>query len=232
MSMQQTSFSFAQLDPRPAGKEANKALFTEHKDVLGIEVTIPFLAAQCGLGNLDHHGPDDSVDTPAACDQALTCDLPPKGSLLVTVRCDADSVTAMAILASREQERVVDEDLVHQVSSVDRFGPKAECQDDHRVSALGRVAADFKQSLAERVSWIQSLLESKISQEEVDVLWQEKVKEFVAAREASELKVHGDIVTVVSSHRFATQLGYEHAPVVVAQNPQMPVDFRDPEKGT
>lgn len=231
MSMQQTSFSFAQLDPRPVGKEANEKLFAEHKEVLGIEVTIPSFSAQCSLGNLDHHGPEDTVETPSACDQALTCKIPPRGSLLVTVRCDADSVCGMAILASREQGREIDRELVSQVDLFDRLGPKADIS-DHRVFALGRVAADFKKSLSERVSWVQELLEGRVSEKEIEEFWVVREKEFAAAREASELEIYGDIVTVVSTHRFATQLGYEHALVVVAQNPQMPVDFRDPEKGT
>jgi len=37
---------------------------------------------------------------------------------------------------------------------------------------------------------------------------------------------------VVSTHRFATQLGYEAASVLVCFNPEMAVDFRDPSKGT
>ena len=54
---------------------------------------------------------------------------------------------------------------------------------------------------------------------------------FTAAASKISLVANNRIATVISSHRFATKLGYEHATVVVAQNPEMPVDFRDPSQG-
>ncbi len=222
---------FAQFDPRPVGKEANEKILQNAGDgVLGIEVTVP---ASCSLGNLDHHGPEDNAQTPSASEQALTYEIPPAAATLVTVRCDADSVTAMAILASRAEGRPVDEGIVRAVGRFDRLGP-AEGRPSDEVIAINRVAADFKRSLAERVEWVQEVLAGEGNPDEIAELVAQLDAEFEAARAASELRLeaNGRIAVVVSTHRFATNLGYESAPVVVAMNPEMPVDFRDSSKGT
>jgi hypothetical protein len=95
-------YHFATLDPRPipAADEANDAVFASATGgVYGIEVTVPALAARCSLGNLDPQHTDGR--NVAACVEALTCQLPPAGATLVTVRPDADSVLAMAVLTLR-----------------------------------------------------------------------------------------------------------------------------------
>src|SRR3989344_4241119 len=69
---------------------------------------------------------------------------------------------------------------------------------------------------------------------EIAVLISAHDSELEAARKASELTLHASerIAAVVSTHRFATNLGYESARVVVAMNPSMPVDPKDPAEGT
>lgn len=95
-------YHFAVLDPRPisAAEAANAAILGPK--TFGIEVTIPILAAQCGLGNIDpqHSDRDTSL---AAIEVALTVELPPDGTTIVTIRPDLDSVGAMAILALRKR---------------------------------------------------------------------------------------------------------------------------------
>lgn len=122
---------YYQLDPRPQGAEANEQIFSA-RQVLGIEVTIPALASRCSLGNLDHHGPEDTAETPCASEQALnwkplevSCDQccgnavlgdgKPCGfcqgrgrwfqwpEAMATIRPDLDSIGAMAILAIRQE---------------------------------------------------------------------------------------------------------------------------------
>ncbi len=141
----------------------------------------------------------------------------------------------MAVIASSIGEgRYIDVDLVRKIGEFDRLGPRAERRDD-RVVAIARVAGDFKRSLAERVEWVQGLLAGDSEQvSEIASLVEARDREYAAAAAASEvsLSASGRIATVVSTHRFATQLGYEHATVVVAQNPEMPVDPRDPSQGT
>ena len=227
-------YNFVQLDPRtiPASVEANEAIFASGP-VLGIEVTIPALAARCGMGNFDHHGPEDDADTPSASEQALTAELPPNGATLATVRCDADSVTAMAIFASRLGSRTVDPAIVAAVGRFDRLGPSAGRPAD-AVLAITRRAGDHKIPLAERVAWVQAVLSSTADQAEIARLVAERDKEFEAARAASELRMEagGRVAVVESTHRFATNLGYEEATIVVAFNPTMAVDFQDASKGT
>lgn len=239
---------YYQLDPRPQGAEANEKIFSENPVVFGIEVTIPALAARCAA-NLDHHGASDTAETPSACEQALAGAGPlpvrswddhgqcgehyPMGAdALVTVRPDADSVTAMAVTLNRENARPIDRDLVAAVGRFDRLGPSAG-KPEARVSAIARKAMDFKLPLEERVTWVADLLAGADKSAEVAALVAAHDSELEAARKASELTLHanGRIACVVSTHRFGTTLGYESASVVVAMNPSMPVDPKDASKG-
>lgn len=227
-------YTFAQFDPRPQGAEHNDAIFEDAETcVLGIEVTVGALAAKCSLGNLDHHGAGSTAETPSACEQALNCSLPPEKATLATVRADADSVAAMAVLASRQEGRTINTGIAEAIGMFDRLGPSAGRPDD-RVIAVGRVAADFKRPLPERTAWVQAILEGSGDLDEVATLVQAHDAEIEEARAASEISVEADgrISVVVSTNRHATQLGYEHAPVVVACNPEMPVDPRDPSQGS
>lgn len=236
-------FEFMVLDPRPASREAMLSKLRSASSVYGIEVTIPEFAELCEV-NLDHHGPNDTIYTPAACEQALTtAKLPKKGALIVTVRPDSDSVLAMSVLAWRALGR---EDhpsprLVKLVSKVDRFGPffpgddrteLSKGMDKEYLSALGQVSAENQMSLAYRVRWAMDWVSCQMDDEHVFYLAEKSERELEEARQASELAVDGRIVTVVSKHRFATTLGYELADIVVALNPEMPVNFKDPEAET
>lgn len=81
-------YRFASLCPhlRGVGNEALLGPMT-----LGIEVTVPALAARCGLRNIDpqHTGGDPQH---AAIEVCLEAPLPPDGATLVTIRPDLDSV--------------------------------------------------------------------------------------------------------------------------------------------
>jgi len=240
--------SVFQFDPRPQGAAENEKVFASAQQVLGVEVSLPALASRCTVGNLDHHGPDSTDQTPSACEQALGFGIPydwscdqdggPRPSewplpVLVTVRPDADSVTAMAVIENRLSSRPIDLDLVQAVGLFDRLGPSAG-KPEVRVSAITRKSMDFQLTLAERVSWVADLLAGVNKSAEIATLVASHDVELTTARQASELSLHADgrIACVVSTHRFATTLGYENAPVVVACNPSMPVDFKDVSKGT
>lgn len=229
-------FKFAQFDPRPQGADVNNGIIAtaaDGRNLLGIEVTIPALAAKCILGNLDHHGRGDTADTPSAVEQAMTAQLPSDGATLATVRADADSVSAMAVLASRFDGKEIDANLVSMLGEMDRLGPKVGRRDD-RVLAIARKACDFKSTLEARVAWVQAVLARTYDKGEVATLVAARDIEFAQAKAASEVSLHADgrIAVVVSKHRFATNLGYEEASVVVAFNPEMEVDFKDVSKGT
>ncbi len=118
-------YNFAILDPRPQGEETNNKIFAcAATGVLGVEVTVPALAARCALGNIDpqHTGyqglpaldpmwgyndasysGDGKWRFSTAIQLSTTCGLPPAGATLATVRPDLDSVGAMAVLAIRAE---------------------------------------------------------------------------------------------------------------------------------
>jgi hypothetical protein len=252
---------FYQFDPRPQGLAANEEILTAAEPVLGIEVTIPALASRC-VGNLDHHGPDSTSETLSACEQALRlvcsetncpvcgdswfshtsdgseCGMgrpawTKPGLALVTVRPDADSVTAMAVIHNFIHAWGMDPAIVRDVGAFDRLGPSAG-EPSPLVTAIARKAADHKIPLEERVMWVAEILAGADKRQEIAELCSAHAAELDAARKVSELTLcaNGRIACVVSTHRFATTLGYEYAPVVVAYNPVMPVDPRDPSKGT
>ena len=222
-------FSFVQLDPRPG---ANNPEFH-----LGVEVTVPRLLPS-GVANLDHHGRGATMATPAAIEQALTCELPVDGAVIATVRPDADSVGAMAVLANRGANRHCDERLVAAIAAVDKHGPLAVGFEDLRplTVAIARKASTAKIPLHERVAWVADLLagDSASHSEEIATLNREREKEFSQALQCStvELVASGKVAVVESTHRYATEIGYQKAQIVVAYNPHMLVDFRDPAKGT
>jgi hypothetical protein len=223
-------YQFKQFSSRPQDEAENEKVFALGP-VLGIEVTVLALANRC-IGNLDHHGPDSTVETPSACEQALTCKLPPDGTVLATIRPDADSVTAMAIFAALAEGKVVDAELVREIGAFDRLGPAAG-RPDGRVIAIARKAMEFKTPLANRVEWIKLHITGETNGPEARALVEAHDRELAEARAASEisLEIFGKVAVVVSTHRYATTLGYESSPVVIAKNPAMPVDQRAPDKG-
>lgn len=106
-------YNFAALDPRTS----NEDILSSGPGVFGIEVTVPALADRCTLGNLDpqHAGGEDIP----ACVAALDCEVPPDGTTLATIRPDADSVTAMAVLQLRSAGSHIDRRIVYAVGDGD-----------------------------------------------------------------------------------------------------------------
>lgn len=168
-------YNFAILDPRPG---ADNSAFLGPQS-LGIEVTIPALAAGCGLGNIDpqHSGGNAGL---AAIEASLTAEVPPEGAMLATVRADADSVGAMAVLAFRAEGVDLTPDVLERVRLVaeaDRFakgpypGPRplpttgnpwpstgASASESRELSAIASAVADFKLPMGERVTLMREWL--------------------------------------------------------------------------
>src|SRR3972149_328 len=96
-------YKFALLDPRPAFQEKNETVFESR--VLGIEVTVPRLAARCLEGNIDpqHSGGEDL----AAIGAAMSWPLPPRETTLAPLRPDMDSLGAMAVLEIRRGDKAL-----------------------------------------------------------------------------------------------------------------------------
>lgn len=146
--------NFFLFDPRP-GKE-NPAV-----DV-GVEVTISALAGLCGINIDPQHGPGGRP-TPAACVvvyDALEAERP---DLLLaksagTVRLDADSLTAFALLENGIFG--IDTTLIVSISNLDGIGPQANAPLEHRevFGALSRLALADKRPLEQKISLAAEIL--------------------------------------------------------------------------
>ncbi|MBQ6154704.1 hypothetical protein IJI99_02395 [bacterium] len=229
------AYSFKQLDPRDISSEHNAKIFGLGK-VYGIEVTVPELAEKCVV-NLDHHGPGSTSDVPSAVEQAMTCPLPEDGSILATIRPDADSVGAMAVLNARLAGEAINATLVMALGLINRKRPKEvkgyEAYKPECV-AIGRMSANFKLELEARVQWVQGVLTGHFNKKEVEALMAARNAEYAAAWAASQVRLtpDGKVAVVISSHRFAIAIGYEAADIVIALNERMPVNPRDATQGT
>ena len=201
----------------------------------GIEITLPE-----AKNDLDHHGPEATAETPSACEQALELEeekLPPEGARIAILRPDADSLTALAILKSRKENRKIDSELVKGIGILDRLGPKSMEEFkgtslEKKVAAIWKISGDFTVPLEKKVEFIQKVLEGdKETEQEVERLYQERNQELEKAKETSEIKLvaEGKIAFVKSKDRYAMNLGYEKANIVIALNPEMPIMERTPD---
>ncbi|HEX5327825.1 MAG TPA: hypothetical protein VFW75_14240 [Acetobacteraceae bacterium] len=116
-------FRHALLDPRPGEPAARSNAALLGPNTLGVEVTEPRLAAQCGLGNIDpQHRPGGGAL--AAIEAALDWPVPPAGATLVTIRPDADAYGAMAVLGLRVAGVVITSPMRERIAAIaraDRF---------------------------------------------------------------------------------------------------------------
>lgn len=224
-------YRYATLDPRPTqqAREGNNAVFASGP-VYGLEVTVPALADRCAA-NLDpqHLGGDAST---AAVEAAVTWDLPPAGATLATVRADADSLGAMAVLGLRAAGRDVSgaAATIKVIADADKeasgpwSGPRPAATADDLVGSatpVMGVAADHTVPLPDRVAalagWLMGDWEgvySRVANYTVSAR-----AEAEAALEALDVQVFGPVAVVTGTHRLALAIGYRHAPVVVATNP-------------
>lgn len=228
------TYTVAALDPRrtPQAEEHNNRVLAG--PVLGIEVTIPDLAARCSLGNIDPQHLGGGGDTSrAAIDAALTWPLPPTGVTLATVRPDADSIGAMAILTIRREHGG---DWQAPAGTLDRCAAIARADKEaqgpwpglrpigrpedllRETTALEGMCMDHTLALEERVARMRGWLLS--GEFEGIAGYQERaLVEARAALADLDVQVRDGIAVVVGTHRLAMSIGYRCAPVVVATNP-------------
>lgn len=144
-------------------------------------------------------------------------------------------MTAMAVLHLRMNNLTFNEDLIQEIGKFDRFGPSMG-EMSKPVSAIWELASDFSRNMEARVLLIVRILIGKIPEKEMEELASKRPKKLEDARKNSTIEIYEangiKIAFVESSHRFATNLGYELAPVVIAKNSVMPADFKDSTKGT
>lgn len=248
-------FNFETLDPRntPEAKAANEAVLS-NGTVYGIEVTVPALAEQCSLGNIDPQHTEGDVNR-AAIEDALTVEIPPEGTTFVTVRADLDSIGSMVVLNLRAKGEEFSEealDRVNIIATTDKFArgewtPKSiptkenpwnegvsTAESSRDIAAIAAAVMDFKLPLTERVA----ILEEWILTGKEPLQYREKVErerlDLINALENGEIKTEtlaeGKIAVVESGHRAATNIGYSLAPVVVALNPAFRLGGGEPHR--
>jgi hypothetical protein len=235
---------FEILDPRPieAAKVANEKIFASGP-VLGIEVTVPALAARCQLGNIDPQHTGGNKDL-AAIEVALTAELPPADAVLATVRADLDSVGAMAVLSMRAEGIIFTTDMdmaVYEIASYDKFArgdwpgqqllPSRENPWPEKFAHLAPevlAVEDFKVPLNKRVHGIEKMIAlADCSCSSASAEYHKRAKDermaMIEALENGQIKVdlQDYLVVVESIHKAAINpVGYSFAPVVVALNPE------------
>jgi len=216
---------------------------------LGVEITTKGFE---GL-NLDHHKEGDTQETPSAIEQAYALDLKniPQEVLegkkkMATVRPDADSLGAMAVLMLKEEnvknkkegqeKNVIEEKLVKAIGLLDRMGPGVFKDKGKEILGLNDEefkkidkfcrAADYfveiKQlPLEEKVLFMKNLLKGKISSEEIEKIYEEDRNDLEKAKAESKIEIinDGKAVFIESSAKRSMEIGYENAPIVIAYNP-------------
>lgn len=238
-------YNFATLDPRPGAD--NSAVLGA--DTLGIEVTIPALAAQCGLGNIDPQHSGTSSHS-AAIIAALDAPLPPAGSTLVTVRPDLDSVGAMAVLELRaggwaHGGRM--HPVIEAIARADAFayGPwpgirpipstmrewsgwEVTTTAHPYLAAAAALVADRSMPMVDRVDAMMQAIRGKSDERFVPYAARAQGEKdaLLASIESGATSVFLEdgeprIARVISTHLGALDIGYHLAPVVVASNPEM-----------
>lgn len=224
-------YSFEQFDPRP---QADNSALIGRGNLYGLEVTVPKLAEACDLGNIDpqHLGGDA---TRTAIEDATIVDLPNPEATLVTVRADADSVGAMAILAGRAEfgegwlqspdvQRGITVIAEGDKESSGNWPGRRSITEPHEMvtpfTVVNSVASDFKLTLAERVSLVQDWLDIGLFDGQYERQLQ-LLDEATTALSGLAVTVRSNGLAVVEgSHRLAMQLGYSEAPRIVATNPE------------
>lgn len=213
-----------------ASEEANHANqeLASSGELYGVEVTIPALAKLCALGNLDPQHTGGQTNQ-AACTAALTCELPPDGAILVTVRPDADSIAAMAVLLLRSEghttETIVSSGLLDEIATGD-CAPDGPWVQDYTppsgFAAANSIAMDFRKGLDARVNVIANALIGAV------------LLATPTPNDYSQITVttaaNGQIAVALAdgpAGKGACGAGYRYAPVVVTLNEQFTLNPRE-----
>ena len=252
---QRSPYRYALLNPAET-REAERAN-SVHLGVLtlGIEVTLPRLAARCGLGNIDpQHGARARDGAVAAIEACLDASLPPPGAVLVTIRPDLDALGGMALLTlratacsaiSRARPLL---DRVARVGRADSFnmghwpGPRPmptsfeDLLDDglgREIAVLSAAVADRKVPLEARVRaagrWLVRGRLPSAHLEAAKIRATRLVESLCAGETTVQILHQGRLAVVQSQTLGAHLLGYRAAPVIVLLNREHP--FGDGRRG-
>lgn len=206
-------------------------------DTLGLEVTIPALAARCRLGNVDpQHRPEGGE---AAIEAALTWPLPPAGATLATIRPDADAFGAMAVLGLRASGRPIGPAAQRRIAAIarhDRFDRGAWPGRRPMPPAMAELAAEAACNgcvgLIRAIASCRSDPEAGVALARAWILTGRPGAGTVACDSAARLlaalrdgrvsvtPANGGRVAVVAGHVPGTLgLGYRLAPIVIGVDP-------------
>lgn len=251
-------FQFATLDPRNTPEAAlhNDKILSQ--PAFGVEVTLPALAARCSLGNCDPQHLGGRPDSAAIQDLAFAA-MPPRGTMLATVRPDLDSLGGMAILELRSrglwnsgslEENAHAAERVALIAQADTFTngdwpgkkplptqdqPWAELGQASEIEALAAMAAfvgDHKVPLDKRVEGMCEFLLRGVEPKKYREQVERDRRALVSAIEQGDLRIEsaGQIALVTSTHVGGTALGYTQAPVVIIENPSFRFQGGEPHR--
>lgn len=233
-------YRYALLDPGDGEHAARHNAGVLGPGTLGIEVTVPELAARCGLGNIDpQHRPEGGAV--AAIEAALDWPLPPANVCLVTIRPDADAYGSMALLELRAAKHAMTSGLLARVQLIareDKFcrgswpGPRTlPCQPgdvdevglgEQSVSALTGTLSQSRLDPVTAVSAAQDWLVSGVLPADWEARAEHAAAALVHALARGAVTVRSasakGIALVEGAVPGALRLGYRLAPVVIAVN--------------
>lgn len=196
---------------------------------LGIEITIPKLMLE-NVENIDpQHGKNANIES-SAIEKALNYNLDklPQGSKIATLRPDADSIGAMAVLELRSQDIIPDKELIKMIGKFDSYGykkaqemyPEIEVRQEE-ITAASQVCLGRDKSIEEKVTWMKKLLTNKANYDEIQSINNKWLEDKEKAKKSLEISpiVDDKAVLVTGSHPQAFAVGYEQAGIVAAYNP-------------
>ena len=245
-------YQYGQLDPRKGpDDEPNKELLG--KNTLGIEVTIPRLSERCGLGNIDPQHTEglqiSAVQYVLQKYESGDFKLPPEGSVLVTIRPDADAIGTMALITLLlEGEKITREikERIALINKIDSFvsgkwpgkqplpskenpwpsSSFASGEERKEFSIVTAISMDNTLPLSERIRLVMEWLKTDKAPKEYQDMVNRERQEMISALENGEIKievreVNGIPVALVeSTYLGGTTLAYTQAPVIIVKNPK------------
>jgi hypothetical protein len=241
-----TPYTYTRLDPPDIDPRSCIINVSLPSQTLGIEITDSLLASLCELGNIDPqhgHARGADVEGRAAIDTALRWPLPPPGTTLTTIRPDADSIGAMAVLSLRGDGMAFTSAMHERIDLIARsdcfdYGDWASWAAMHQPPQKGakllalsphptefRVLAAFigldPNDLPSSVSMMRDWLLTGALPPHGMAEVEETDRAAAAAWSAGQLPLlplcDGRVAFVQSDYPGAISLGYRHAPIVIAE---------------
>lgn len=238
--------------PKFLGEEAKKiaALKSAGHSIVGVEVTVPALAALCDV-NIDpqHECGDSQMSAIWAIASGEFSMLGFSNPVYATIRPDLDAFGGMVVanLLREQGQSSLKEGVIARILKVheaDTYANAGEWQprelfsggyETPALAAIARAISDRSISIETRLEWMENWLVSGDEPTGYRQAYEREKQSIASALESGstklEVKLFDDglggykaISVVQSDLRAATSIGYAKAPVVVALNPRFPMD--------